>query len=65
MEQFENVCFRYDRNEKQRFMRECEQIEISGSGMLRRFIHLFLTDKAFRTAVLNLNDPNRFYVEDF
>lgn len=64
MEQFENVCFRCDRNEKQRFMRECEQIEISGSGMLRRFIHLFLNDRTFRTAALNLNDKH-YYLEEF
>ncbi len=64
MAQFENICFRCESNEKQRFMRECEQMEINGSMMLRRFIHLFLTDKAFRTAALNLNDKH-YYLEDF
>lgn len=65
MPDYENYIFKCDRQEKQHFMKDCEQMEINGSMMLRRFIHLFLTDKAFRTAALNLNDPNHFYVEDF
>ena len=51
--------------EKQQFMYECSKMEIYSSVILRRFIHLFLTDRTVRTAVLNFNDPNHFYAEDF
>ena len=48
---FDNVIFRCDSKEKQQFMCECSKMEIYSSVILRRFVHLFLTDRTVRTAV--------------
>ncbi len=49
-----NCTFRCDYNEKNRFMVEAEKIGLDASFLLRRFVHLFLTDKDVRQALLTL-----------
>lgn len=57
-----NCTFRCDNDEKNRFMVEAEKIGLDASFLLRRFIHLFLTDKEVRQALLTLE---KTYKEDF
>ena len=49
-----NIIFRCDNSEKNSFMLEAEKMGLNASLLLRRMIHLFLTDKPFRDRVLNL-----------
>lgn len=49
-----NCTFRCDYNEKNSFMVEAEKIGLDASFLLRRFVHLFLTDKDVRQALLTL-----------
>ena len=57
-----NCTFRCDYDEKNRFMVEAEKIGLDASFLFRRFIHLFLTDKDVRKALLTLEKD---YKEDF
>ena len=49
-----NFTFRCDNDEKNRFMVEAEKYGLDASFLLRRFIHLFLTDQETRQLVLTL-----------
>ena len=58
----QNFTFRCDSDEKNSFMLEAEKIGLDASFLLRRFVHLFLTDKEVRQALLTLE---KTYKEDF
>ena len=49
-----NLIFRCENNEKNGFMLEAEKMGLNASLLLRRMIHLFMTDKPFRDRVLSL-----------
>lgn len=57
-----NYTFRCDYDEKNRFMVEAEKLGLDAAFLLRRFIHLFLTDREVRQALLTLE---KNYREDF
>lgn len=57
-----NCTFRCDYDEKNRFMVYAEKLGLDASFLLRRFIHLFLTDQEVRQALLTLE---KNYKEDF
>lgn len=51
-----NTVFRCNYDEKNAFMVEAERLGLDASFLLRRMVHLFLTDKITRERVLNLED---------
>jgi hypothetical protein len=54
-----NCTFRCDYDEKNRFMVEADRLGLDSAFLLRRFIHLFLTDKEIRRILLTLENPEK------
>ena len=54
-----NFIFRCDNDEKNKFMVEAERIGLNASIIMRRMLHLFMTDKLLRDRVLNLQADNQ------
>ena len=50
------MVFRCENDEKNKFMIDAEKMGLDASFLLRRMVHLFLTDKITRERVLNLED---------
>ena len=52
----QNMVFRCESDDKNKFMVDAEKMGLDASFLLRRMVHLFLTDKITRERVLNLED---------
>ena len=50
----QNMVFRCDSEEKNKFQVEAEGMGLDASFLLRRMVHLFLCDRYLRERVLNL-----------
>ncbi len=50
----QNVVFRCETEEKNKFMVDAERMGLDASFLLRRMVHLFLFDRCLRERVLNL-----------
>ena len=57
----QNVVFRCDTEEKNKFMVDAEKMGLDASFLLRRMVHLFLCDKYLRQRVLNLQCEQEDY----
>ena len=52
----QNMVFRCESDEKNKFMIDAEKMGLDASFLLRRMVHLFLTDRIMRERVLNLEN---------
>ena len=50
------MVFRCENDEKNKFMIDAEKMGLDASFLLRRMVHLFLTDRIMRERVLNLEN---------
>ena len=56
----QNLVFRCDSEDKRKFMVIADKMGLDASFLLRRMVHLFLTDSYLRERVLNLEVRNTY-----